>query len=409
MKTRNLLVCMMLGLLLATQVQAQVGKEMKAFRNKSGVTVTLLTPAVYNLYKTANAGLTAEAVLRGIEEINVMQVRLEEAGKEEMQRVQDRFLPLLNDESKYTLVRSDEGEYGQERLYVSQRDEQVEALVLWSRDADTFSLVELKGKIDLNKVWQLAEVLNVKGLEKLAYVNAPLAAENGSVLDFTRGNMEDLFKALEERFGFSRDSISARDFFNKHRGMLDDMGDMFGGMEELFDRMGEGFSMGSMLGDMDGVESFSNGLQVIQENGKTRIKVDAKNVNVRYMIDGVAYAADSLTRDIPEDIANVMMVSDPNTPKTSYVVINTKEKAGEFISFSDGVLRYKYRNQEYTVNTEKLEEPALLVNNRLTREFTVDPSQIIQIRPVTEAERKLFRVPDAQVAIVTAGTMVFGF
>ena len=409
MKTRNLLVCMMLGLLLATQVQAQVGKEMKAFRNKSGVTVTLLTPAVYNLYKTANAGLTAEAVLRGIEEINVMQVRLEEAGKEEMQRIQDRFLPLLNDESKYTLVRSDEGEYGQERLYVSQRDEQVEALVLWSRDADTFSLVELKGKIDLNKVWQLAEVLNVKGLEKLAYVNAPLAAENGSVLDFTRGNMEGLFKVLEERFGFSRDSISARDFFNKHRGMLDDMGDMFGGMEELFDRMGEGFSMGSMLGNMDGVESFSNGLQVIQENGKTRIKVDAKNVNVRYMIDGVAYAADSLTRDIPEDIANVMMVSDPNTPKTSYVVINTKEKAGEFISFSDGVLRYKYRNQEYTVNTEKLEEPALLVNNRLTREFTVDPSQIIQIRPVTEAERKLFRVPDAQVAIVTAGTMVFGF
>ena len=87
--------------------------------------------------------------------------------------------------------------------------------------------------------------------------------------------------------------------------------------------------------------------------------------------------------------------------KKSYVIINTKQKKGQFISYANGVLKYKYNKQEYTVNPEKLEEPALIINNRLTKSFNIDPIQIIQIRPASELERQLLGAPSAQVIIVT--------
>ena len=40
MKIKSLLTCMMISLVTILPLQAQVGKEMKAFRNKDGITVT---------------------------------------------------------------------------------------------------------------------------------------------------------------------------------------------------------------------------------------------------------------------------------------------------------------------------------------------------------------------------------
>ena len=177
------------------------------------------------------------------------------------------------------------------------------------------------------------------------------------------------------------------------------MDDMLKKAEEMFRDMGPMFSGES---DMDGMgESISNGLEVIQENGKTRIKVNAKNSEVSYVIDGIEYAADSLKNGIPDEIATVNMITSPTNAKKSYVVINTKQKKGQFISYANGVLKYKYNKQEYTLNPEKLEEPALIINNRLTRSFNIDPVQIIQIRPASELERQLLGAPSAQVIIVT--------
>ena len=42
---------MMISLVTILPLQAQVGKEMKAFRNKDGITVTMLNPSLYSLYK----------------------------------------------------------------------------------------------------------------------------------------------------------------------------------------------------------------------------------------------------------------------------------------------------------------------------------------------------------------------
>ena len=49
------------GLLRVAPAMSQVGQEMKAFRDREGVTVTLLTPELYNLYLKGNPGETLKA------------------------------------------------------------------------------------------------------------------------------------------------------------------------------------------------------------------------------------------------------------------------------------------------------------------------------------------------------------
>ena len=72
----------------------------------------------------------------------------------------------MENESKYTLVRSHQGVYGQERLYVTQNNEQITALVLWNEEREQLSVIELKGNIDLDNVDEIAAALNVKGLDR---------------------------------------------------------------------------------------------------------------------------------------------------------------------------------------------------------------------------------------------------
>ena len=79
MKIKSLLTCMMVSLVTILLLQAQVGKEMKAFRNKDGITVTMLNPSLYSLYKQGDLSLPAEEALKDIKEINVMQVDIKRA------------------------------------------------------------------------------------------------------------------------------------------------------------------------------------------------------------------------------------------------------------------------------------------------------------------------------------------
>lgn len=405
MKIKCLLTCMALSLVTLLPLQAQVGKEMKAFRNKEGITVTMLTPSLYKLYKQSDPSLASEEVLKDMKEINVMQVDIKRATTKVVEEINQRLSPILENEAKYTLVRSHRGVCGQERLYVTQNNEQITSLVLWSEENGTLSVIELKGNIDLDNVDEIAEVLNVKGLDRLAYINAP--AEGSSFAE-RMGNPMDIIKRMEERFGIKRDSIFGEDPFGSLRekiGNVGNMDDMMKHAEEMFRNMGTLFD-GTSANGMS--ESISNGLEVIRENGKTRIKVNATNSELAYVIDGIEYSADSLKNGIPDEIANVIMVHEPGNAKKSYVIINTLKKAGQFVSYSDGVLKYKHKKQEFTVNPEKLSDPSLLVNNRLTRSFNIDPMLIIQIRPATEIERKILNAPSAQVVIVT-DEMSFGF
>ena len=152
MNIKGLLTCMMVSLVTILPLHAQVGKEMKAFRNKEGITVTMLNPSLYSLYKQGELSLPAEEALKEIKEINVMQVDIERATPEVVEEISRRLSPIVENEAKYNLVRSHRGAYSQENLYVIQNEERITSLVLWSENAETLSIVELKGNIQLDKM-----------------------------------------------------------------------------------------------------------------------------------------------------------------------------------------------------------------------------------------------------------------
>ena len=118
MKIKSLLTCMMISLVTILPLQAQVGKEMKAFRNKDGITVTMLNPSLYSLYKQGDLSLPAEEALKDMKEINVMQVDLKRATPKVVEEISQRIIPIVENEAKYTLVRSHRGAYSQEYLYM---------------------------------------------------------------------------------------------------------------------------------------------------------------------------------------------------------------------------------------------------------------------------------------------------
>ena len=91
MKIKSLLTCMMVSLVTILPLQAQVGKEMKAFRNKDGITVTMLNPSLYSLYKQGDLSLPAEEALKDMKEINVMQVDLKRATPKVVEEISQRI------------------------------------------------------------------------------------------------------------------------------------------------------------------------------------------------------------------------------------------------------------------------------------------------------------------------------
>lgn len=213
---------------------------------------------------------------------------------------------------------------------------------------------------------------------------------------------------MEERFGIKRDSLFGEDPFGSFRERLDKMGSM----EDMMKRAeGDVPRYGSPLRrDKRGRHIRIHFKRTGSYPGKWKNPYQGKryHTEIAYLIDGIEIPTDSLKNGFPEEIANVIMVTEPDNAKKSYVIINTLKKAGQFVSYSNGILKYKHKNQEFTVNPEKLSEPSLLVNNRLTRTFNVDPMQIIQIRPATDIERKILNAPSAQVVIIT-DEMSFGF
>ena len=370
------------GFLATAPATAQVGKEMKAFRDKKGVTVTLLTPSLYSLYQKENLGRLPGEILKSLEEVNVLRVDRQQAAPTLKDEIARRFNPVLENEARYTLASSRQLPGGMERVYTSRQQETISALVLWSENEREIVLVELKGVIQAEKARALSGVLQVRGLEQLAYALAP-----GE--ETLAGDPFDLDHFMQ---GFPR----------RPRSLVDSIPGLFGsGIEEidaLFEQMEETFRQMRNGESVQG-GSYSRGLEVTRENGKTRIKVKGTNVEVLYLIDGKVFAADSLT-SIPEEIATVEMHDAPDDPRKAYVVINTLDKIGQFTGFSGGVLRFRHENQDYAFNLERLPAPALLVNNRPAREPVGDPARILQIRPATGLERLLFSIPSLEVIIV---------
>ena len=143
----------------------------------------------------------------------------------------------------------------------------------------------------------------------------------------------------------------------------------------------------------------SNYVQITEENGKTKIKIDSKNSDMTYIIDGKEAPKDNV--QMPESILNVNIIPSKEDVKKSYLFITSKDKLGDFTNFKDGVLTFRYNNQEYKYNLDKAQHPLLVIDGRLSDTFDIDPASILQIRPISQIEKEVGYYPNAEVMINT--------
>ena len=307
-------------------------------------------------------------------------------------------------------------------IYTQSKDGQVTDLVVWNQNPDRLDIIELRGDIQLNKIALLSRALNINGLNSLATLSSnprplydPTTAPDN--FDFAT-NLQQLQEMLRQDFGFNPGEMMERFLGttgdttqNRRPGFAFPFGNLMedsffdedwgpAQLEELL-KSGKGSQKIEKFYQSygNGQEMSSNSVEITEENGKTKLKINSQNSDITYIIDGQPAPKDHV--QMPEKIRNVNMIGSRDDMKKSYLFITSQDQIGSFRSFKDGVLTFTYNNQEYKYNLDKAREPLLVIDGRLSSSFEIDPTAILQIRPVSQIEKEVGYYPNAEVIINT--------
>ncbi len=404
---------------------AQLSKLMSKYHEKNGITVTQLDKNLYALYQRNNLPSEATELLQKLEEVNMLNVDFGQTDETLNNKLMSQFREILDNPDKYKLIKSRNNEFGKQLIYTHSKNEQVTDLVVWNQTPQQLDIIELRGDIQLNQISLLSRALNLPGLSSLATLSSnPEAYESykryndfpemdfGSISQHMQQMMENLHSRMgsghifEQFFGAPSDSTDqnqANRFFPFGNFPVDDFFSSMNGMsEEELEKLlqnGEQHVEKFFQSFGNGQDVSSNSVQITKENGKTKIKIDSQNSDMTYVIDGQEHPKDNV--QMPEQILNVNIIPSKEDIKKSYLFITSGDPLGKFISFQNGTLTFKYDEQEYKYNLDKVEEPLLVIDGRLSRRFDIDPSTILQIRPISAIEKEVGYYPNAAVIINT--------
>lgn len=378
--------------MLSLGANAQLSPLMSKYHGRSCVTVTLLDQSLYGLYKQNNLTPETEELLKNLKEVNILNLNLNNCSYDITKEITQEFKTFLDHPEKYHPVKSYNDDIVQQWIYSKAgKDGQITDLVVWNQDLERLDIIELRGKVQVDKVALLAKALNIHGLNSLSTLSSnqhPYSytqkSDNYSH-DFT--NMEEMASQLERMAEQMQEHFTGNDWGNKMEEMFGSLGQSFENMEKMFNQFGDATNM------------MSNSVQVTEENGKTKIKINSKNSDMSYVIDGQEFPKDSV--QMPEGILSVNIIPSKEDLKKSYLFVTSKDKLGDFVNFKNGVLTFKYNNQEYKFNLDKAKEPLLVIDGRLSNSFDLDPSAILQIRPLSTLEKQIGYYPTAEVIINT--------
>lgn len=409
------------GLLIPVLANAQLGKLMGEFHGKTCVTVTQLDKNLYGLYKKDKLSPEAEQMLQRLDEVNFLNLNLNECSGGMEENVSKKFHAVLDAPGNYKLIKSMTDNERQQLVYVKTQNTKVSDLVVWNQTDERLNIIELKGDIQLDNIALLSKALNIKGLHSLAVLNP----DNDIYNKFRQSNnfnssMKDMTERIRQMSKNMQINRLPESFFpvdsNRTKGneLKELLSLPFGSFQpedfffpfnsddpdDFFQSFGDMPDPEDFFGMQDnGLNIISNSVQITEENGKTKIKVNSKNSDMTYVIDGKICKGETVT--MPEHIRDVQIRQDPKDMKKSYLFIVSKDKIGQFISNQDKILIFKQDNQEYKYNLGKSTEPLLLINGRLKREFSGNPSEIFQIRPLSDIEKKAGDYKTAEVIINT--------
>lgn len=382
---------------------AQLGKQIAKYHEKDGITVTQLDQSVYGLYQNNNLTPEAAAMLRKLDEVNILDIDLNTCQPSLSEKISNQFRSLLSDNGKYRLVKSHQNAGNKQLIYTAGADGKTSDLVVWNQTPAQLDIIELRGDIELDKVALLSRILNIDGLYSLAllsngneeYLESQALGQSlqNMLGGFFDGMDEDFFADMHRRFKDFTAGMDMDSTLNQLIGGVFGSGSPFGG---------SGFAQSTeeIIQHMDNNGNIvSNSVQITEENGKTKLKIDSKNSDITYIIDGVQAPKENV--QMPDRIRNVNLIPSREDIKKSYLFVTSENPLGTFSSFKDGILTFRYDNQEYRYNLDKASAPLLVIDGRQSSTFDLDPSTILQIRPITQIEKEVGYYPDAQVIINT--------
>ena len=400
---KRIFILTLFAALLHVGAYAQLGKQMAKYHEKDGITVTQLDQSVYGLYQNNNLTPEAAAMLRKLDEVNILDIDLNTCQPSLSEKISNQFRSLLSDNGKYRLVKSHQNAGNKQLIYTAGADGKTSDLVVWNQTPAQLDIIELRGDIELDKVALLSRILNIDGLYSLAllsngneeYLESQALGQSlqNMLGGFFDGMDEDFFADMHRRF---KDFTAGMDMDSTLNQL---MGGMFGSGSPLG---GSGFAQSTeeIIQHMDNNGNIvSNSVQITEENGKTKLKIDSKNSDITYIIDGVQAPKENV--QMPDRIRNVNLIPSREDIKKSYLFVTSENPLGTFSSFKDGILTFRYDNQEYRYNLDKASAPLLVIDGRQSSTFDLDPSTILQIRPITQIEKEVGYYPDAQVIINT--------
>ena len=388
---RRIFIILSIVSVLPFAANAQLSKLMSKYHEKNGVTVTQLDKSLYGLYQRNNLPPEANELLQKLEEVNILNLDLNQTDPSLSEKAIGQFREILDKPEKYKLIKSRNDEFGKQLIYTHNKNGQVTDLVVWNQNPQQVDIIELRGDIQLDKIALLSRALNLKGLNSLAALSSNADTyesykhfndfpdmNHGAISQHIRQMMENLHNHMGsgslfgDFFGMPGDSTTTNnmpggfpfghflpdEFFNPGEGMTDeDFEEFFKNgnhrqkVEKFFQSFGNGTGMSS------------NSVQITEENGKTKIKIDSQNSDMTYIIDGQQAPKDNV--QMPDKILNVNIIPSKEDVKKSYLFITSRDRLGEFVSFQNGVLTFIYNSQEYKYNLEKMKEPLLVIDGRL--------------------------------------------
>lgn len=400
-------------------IHAQLNKQMSKYHEKDGITITQLDKSLYGLYQRENLSTETKEMLQKLDEVNILNLDLENAKPNVANEIITQFRDILDTPGKYKLVKSHNNSFSKQLIYSKNKNGKISDLVVWNQSPQQIDIIELQGDIQLDRIALLARALNLNGLNSL---NVLSDDQNSNEYDPTARlrqaqeasrKFRSEFDGLESMFGQflnpSRDTTDWKNYFRTPFGNLEEIMSLFADSMSFNHLPAEFFNMNNN-GTLNQIEEYfqssgneeniiSHSVQITEENGKTKLRIDSKNSDITYIIDGQKVSKDSL--QIPEQIRGINLIPSKEDMRKGYVFITSNDQIGDFISYKNGILTFKYNQQEYKYNLDKAQEPLLVVDGRLVSSFNIRPIHILQIRPISQAEKEIGYYPNAQVIINT--------
>ena len=414
---KKLIVILMVGLMIPFCATAQLSKQMAKYHKKAGVSVTQLDKSLYGLYQRENLPAEAKDMLQKLDEVNILNLNTNTCDEGTQEKIIGQFHEILDNPNNYKLVKSRNDNYSEQLIYTRNKNGKVSDLVVWDMNPHQMNIIELRGDIETEKIALLSKALNIQGLHSLATLSPSQrsneSADYSEAMRQAREAMQKFNSNFLDGFGnkFANPFTNPNDTTLQQGSHLDLFNDidamvtgMFSGLDpqQLKELMKSGSShkvekFVQSFGDPNNV--ISNSIQITEENGKTKLKIDSKNSDITYIIDGQKMPKDNV--QMPEKILNVNIIPSKEDMKKSYLFVTSQDKIGTFTSYKNGILNFKYNNQDYQYNLDKVQEPLLVLDGRLASSFNVEPTEILQIRPISQIEKEVGYYPNAQVIINT--------